>query len=253
VAKPDARPVLAALASLLLCLPAWVGAAPNESLLQRLYRLVRPDAKNEMRLSDFLSKATQRSGATQMLPRVLLVNQRTGSAVEWARGRGAADPLVCADDRTLVLRRGSAVETSTIARSDAGPPSLSAPQPLAGLVVRQVFACTFSVTRSSGLDLWFESSDGAVTTLPLQGGQPVAVPEAQRAEHTRENGLALRSLQGLRADGLSATVRDGRLVLERESAAATGGSRLLPLDMLVAGEPAWVGDSDWLVVTGLQD
>lgn len=255
MARSVEKAVLAGLAATLVFHFAGAGTPVDESLLQRLYRLVRPAAKPPQRLSDFLTKATQRSGDTQTLPRMLLVNQRTGSSIEWVRGRGAVEPLVCSDGLTLVMRRGNHVQTSTVTQSEAAPPSLSPPQTLVDLVVRQVFACTRTIDGGTGLDLWFEGADGVVKTVALGAApaKPVDVSPALASATARESALALRRMQSLREDGLSVMVRNGQLVLEREDVPNGSGTRPLMLPMPVEGDPAWLDGGDWLIVTGLQD
>lgn len=255
MARSVEKAVLAGLSAALVCHGAGGAAPADESLLQRLYRLVRPAAKPPHRLSDFLTRATQRSGDTQTLPRVLLVNQRTGSSTEWVRGRGAVEPLICSDGLTLVMRRGDKVQTSTVTQSETAPPSLSPPQTLVDLVVRQLFACTRAIDGGTGLDLWFESADGVMKTIALQAVlvKPADIPPGLASATVRESALTLRRIQSLREDGLSAMVRDGQLVLEREDGTNGGAPRTLALPMPVEGDPAWIGGGDWLIVTGLQD
>lgn len=255
MARNIKKAVLAGLSAALVCHAASAAAPADESPLQRLYRLVRPAAKPPQRLSDFLTKATQRSGDTQTLPRLLLVNQRTGSSTEWVRGRGAVEPLVCSDGLTLVMRRGDQVQTSTVTQSETAPPSLSPPQTLVNLVVRQVFACTRAIDGGTGLDLWFEGTDGRVKTIALRAvpAKPADIPPTLASPTARESALTLRRMQSLREDGLSAMARDGQLVLEREDGTNGSASRPLVLPMPVEGDPAWIGGGDWLIVTGLQD
>lgn len=254
----------AVLAGALSALPTIAGALADEPLLTRLYRLIRPGAsqgqhdkkqsQQNKRLSDFLARATQRGAPTESLTRILLIDVRTGARFEWVRGRGATEPVICPDRRTLVVRRGNTAVTSTIDLATPGAPKFTEPTPVADLVVRQIFACTHSAARNAGPDLWIERDTGDVATVSLLTTPRIEgpVPEALRAEWSDNSGPALRRFQGLRADGLAAVALDGRLVLEREVDGHVE-SRILAIDMPVAGDPAWLGDSDWLVVTGLKD
>jgi hypothetical protein len=241
--------------SLLAGMPALSHAEVDEGLLQRLFRLIRPSGTYEGRLSDVLAKATQRSGIADTLPRVLLVDHRTGGIVEWVRGRGAVEPVVCPDGRTLVVRRGTRIERTeiTIANGQAIPPGGATPVP--DILVRQIFGCApVPGEDATTWDLWVENTAGEFLTVRLSKGTASVgvLPDAFRSDPPRDAGLALRRLQGIRTDGLSAMVRDAKLVVERYNATGTS-SGPLPVQMPVTGDPAWLGDTDWIVVTGLQN
>lgn len=252
---PNPRRLLVALVCLgtLSALPSPAPAKTDESLLQRLFRLLRPAAKYEGRLSDVLAKATQRSGVADTLPRVLFVDRRSGTVLEWVRGRGSVEPVVCPDGRTVVLRRGSNLERAQVG-IDSGKVRLpDAGTPVAGAVARQLFACTQVVGAPPGTwEIWIETAAGELRTVKMgtAAASPAEVPQPFRADPQGDVGPALRKLQGVRADGLCAQVRDARLVVETSG---TTDVKSLSLPMPVTGDPAWLGDSDWIVVTGLLD
>ncbi len=246
----------ALLMSLLAGAPAPSYAEADESLLQRLFRLLRPSGKYKGRLSDVLAKATQRSGGiADTLPRVLLVNRRSGETVEWVRGRGTVEPVVCPDGRTLVVRRGSRIERTEITITNGRALVPGAATPLPDIMVRQIFGCTpVAGGDARSWDLWVENIAGEFLTVRLTKGTSSlgVLPEAFRSDPPRDTGLALRRLQGIRADGLTAMVRDAKLVVEFYK--DTGSSSTpLPVQMPVTGDPVWLGESNWIVVTGLQN
>ena len=236
-----------------LALAATPAAEPvDEAMLQRLYRLLRPAATHKTSLSEMLAKATQRAGVAKILPRVLIVNVRSGVAIEWAGGRGAVEPSMCPDGRWLTVRRGNALQLAAVGSAPDGQPVVAAPQVLSGIEVRQLFGCTFAPEGGAGYMLWVEQAPGTVDALRLLPAAQQATPDAPHMDTPLAGGVALRRLQGMRGDGLRASVRDMQLVVEAEVDRETQ-SRLVPLKMPVAGDPAWVGDGDWLVLTGLKD
>jgi hypothetical protein len=243
----------AGLISVLAAAPALSYADVDEGLLQRLFRLVRPSGKYDGRLSDVLAKATQRSGIANTLPRVLLVHGDTGESVEWIRGRGAVEPVVCPDGRTLVLRRGTRVERTEVTITNGQLVLPAAASAVSDVAVRQIFGCTPAPgEKGNSWQLWVENAAGQFQTLRFSGDTSSVgtLPDAFRSDSPGDTCLALRKLQGVRSDGVSAMVRDGRLVLEPPNGSRTVA---LPVRMPVTGTPAWLGDTGWLVVIGLQD
>lgn len=255
VASASRGVATAVLASVLAGTPALSIAEADEGLLQRLFRLLRPSGKYEGRLSDALARATQRSGIADTLPRVLLVERRTGETIEWVQGRGTVEPVVCPDGRTLVVRRGTRIERTEVKIADGRVLAPAAASAVPGTTVRQIFGCMPIAGNGAGSwELWVETAAGEFLTVRLtrSAASLGAPPDASWDDPFRETGLALRRLQSIRADGLSATVRDARLVVERYDGTGSG-SVSLPVPMPVTGNPAWFGDTDWIVVTGLQD
>jgi hypothetical protein len=139
-----------------------------------------------------------------------------------------------------------------------------------GQVLGQRFDPAAAIAMGMGRDeMWFEFKPEA--TLPVlnrfrvlvtpigyrihgilgtAAASPAEVPQPLRADPQGDVGPALRKLQGVRADGLCAQVRDARLVVETSG---TTDAKSLSVPMPVTGDPAWLGDSDWIVVTGLLD
>lgn len=248
--------------SLLIGMPALSHAEVDESLLQRLFRLIRFGSTYEGRLSDVIAKST-RSGNANTLTRILLVNHQTGETIEWMDGRGAVEPLVCPDGCTLVVRRGEKIERTEIKIANGQVVSMPEAETIpADIDVRQIFGCTpIAEKDATTWNLWAETKAGEIKTVQLGKGASLIgdLPKAFRSDPPGDVGRALRKLQGIRSDGLSAMVNNDRLVVKPYNDSGTNSSVLLvsmPVTgdpVPVTGDPAWLGNTDWIVVTGLKN
>jgi hypothetical protein len=244
---PKTRLAVTAVIALLAGMPSLAHAEAGEGLLQRLYRLFHPDTAYQGSLTEVVQRSTLRSISRGALSRVLIVHRQTGESIEWVAGRGAVEPLVCPDGRTLIVRRGAGIERAYVRIDNGRAEAPGAATTLSGVRARQIFGCTKAA--GSGWDLWLENAKGELQSLRLNGeaATPGGVPEAFRSDPPYEVGPSLRRLQGVRADGLAAMVRNSMLVIDSSH---DGATQTVPLGMPVTGDAAWLGDSDWIVVTG---
>jgi hypothetical protein len=232
--------------------PVYSYAEAGEGLLQRLYRLVHHDAAFQGRLTEVVQRATLKSTNKGLLPRVLFINGRSGEVIEWVKGKGSVEPLICPDGRTLVVRRGSTIERAYVNMVNGQVEAPVEATKLPGVEARQIFGCTLAEGDEGSWDVWLENQKGELQTLRFNRESTLlaGVPAAFRFDPPEDVGRALRKLQGIRADGLVAMVRNSSLVIEDNPGKAT---QTVQVPVPVTGDAAWLGQSDWLVVTGLKN
>lgn len=246
--------VLMLLSNILIGTPLKSFAEVDESLLQRMFHLIRPTGKYEGRISDVVVKATQKSGTMGMLPRVLLVNHANGETIEWVRGRGSVDPVVCPDGRTLMVRRGTRIERTELTFTGGRLTEPGEGLPVTQAAIRQLYGCTESIDGGGSWDVWIENVEGEFMTIHLEKDRLSLspLPEKFQSDSPGDSSLALRRLQGIRSDGLTVMVLGGKLTVEQQVDNHLIVSPM-PLNMPVTGAPVWLGDTDWIVVTGLKN
>jgi hypothetical protein len=232
-----------------------LGVADDETLLQHIFRLLHPFGTYHGPLSNAVAKATQKGGLSDTLPRVLVVKWPTGVSLEWAPLRGAVEPVVCPDARTVMVRRGDALEYATIdvssepVRLSAVSTSIRTPG------VRKLYGCTQSgASKQLKTELWVESTNGeiGIVKTDVQNSSISPLPVDTNTFPAMFAATAVQKLQSVRGDGTSVYVRGKSLVF---AAPAQGGesSAVVTAPFPFDGTPAWVGDSDYLVVTERKD
>jgi len=233
--------------------PVYSYAEAGEGLLQRLYRLIHHDAAYQGRLTEVVQRATLKSSNRGLLPRVLFINGRSGEVIEWIKGKGSVEPLICPDGLTLVVRRGSTIERAYVNMVNGQVEAPGAATQLTGVEARQIFGCTLAEGGEGVWDVWLENQKGELQTLRInrESTSLAGVPVAFRSDPPEDVGRALRKLQGIRADGSAAMVRNSSLIIE--GLLGGKGTQTVQVPVPVTGDAAWLGQSDWVVVTGLKN
>lgn len=243
------------LLAVLLLPPTQSLAGENEGdLWGKLFALLRPFGSYDGELSVAINKTTQKSGVSDVLPRIYLVNYKEGSLLEWSSGRGAVEPAVCPDGEKIYLRRGKRIEHATIDRSTSSPTIANTSNRINDVSIKHIYACTKNEdSASSGYLLWVQFAENNYGILHHTGDkiekQKLPAEFSSHAPHQILTGLA--KLQGVREDGKHAWVRDGKLVIAATPMHDQPESYFDQL--LFGGNPVWINATDYIVVSGLKD
>lgn len=235
----------------------WINttlAENNESLWKRLYTLLRPFGTYKGDLSVAVSKATEKSGIGDILPRIILVDYANDKMNEWRPGRGTVEPAVCPDGKTVYMRRGQQLEYAVFDINESGLAAVQALVKLEGINVKHLYACTKDIREGSmGHLLWVQFSENQYGNI-YHDNETIEnrdLPSDLASQDPYKIMKGLSKLQGVREDGRHVWIRDRKLVV------AVNPSHVNPEkyfhEYLFAGDPAWIGTTDYLIVTGLKD
>lgn len=244
----------ACIACLIWLLPEISFAIPDESLLHRLFRMIRPKSQYTGSLSSAFFWATQKDGSQQdnSLSALFFVDVNSGSVVEWKRGRGSEEPAACPDGKMVFVRRGNHIEAISInwvGKILELPDTESA---VNDLRAQQLFSCTIVDTADGiGYLLWLQAESNEFVSVRLDGPKARVTQrlvDKFRESNPQEVAAIMRKLQAMRGDGASAIVRDNHLEISRLPDGRD--SRAIHSEVNFIGTPAWLGDSNIVVATG---
>jgi hypothetical protein len=229
--------------------PAPKPAPTQESLLERIYRLVWPLGRYKGRLSDAVARNTEKAGNSAEVPLYLVNTERpeARAATAWTSALTGREPVVCPGAGTLLYRRGNAVYREAIRVRSDGVSSTGAPVEMAGVRAGHLWACT--QTADGKLTLWIETMAGELR-LARWSGSTASVSEPAEEDGLQlmdpdEFAARLRDFHAIRPDGLAVFVVGGQLIVQRPDGPRV---RLLADEYEFSGTPVWVAESPFVFV-----
>jgi hypothetical protein len=214
--------------------------------MEKLYALIWPMGRFQGNLAEAVARTTEKGAGDAGPTALFLVNAAKRHARAWEDGANAVEPIVSPDGGRLFFRRGRTIWQQGLEVGKDGPRSLGKPEALGGIEVRRLYACM--AVNGAGY-LWAETKEGQIRQVrwDRQPADWADLPADDRFTQTgpRPTAEMLQRLRSLRPDGLQAWVRDHKLVGQRGDRDPI--ENLAPIS--ATGVPAWIGNSEWLLVT----